>query len=122
MNQDQTAGRWQQIKGRAKKAWGELTDDDFLKAEGSIDKLAGIIREKVGDSEASIRARLADDDDGDGQWLQVKGRAKQAWGELTDDPALKARGAADQAKGKRKERVADDRSAADDLVDRPKVR
>jgi uncharacterized protein YjbJ (UPF0337 family) len=39
MNQDQAGGKWDQIKGRAKKAWGELTDDDFKKAEGSMDKL-----------------------------------------------------------------------------------
>lgn len=34
MNQDQAEGKWDQVKGRAKKAWGELTDDDLMKAEG----------------------------------------------------------------------------------------
>jgi uncharacterized protein YjbJ (UPF0337 family) len=29
MNKEQAAGKWNQIKGRAKKAWAELTDDDF---------------------------------------------------------------------------------------------
>ena len=50
MNQDQAGGKWDQIKGRAKKAWGELTDDDFKKAEGSMDKLYGVIQEKFGDT------------------------------------------------------------------------
>lgn len=58
MNRDQTAGKWNQIKGRAKKAWGELTDDDFDKAEGSVDKLRGIIQEKVGDTKETIKAKL----------------------------------------------------------------
>lgn len=58
MNQDQAAGKWNQIKGRAKKAWAELTDDDFERAEGSIDKLHGIIQEKVGDSKEKIKAKL----------------------------------------------------------------
>ena len=29
MNWDRIEGNWQQIKGRAKAEWGELTDNDF---------------------------------------------------------------------------------------------
>jgi uncharacterized protein YjbJ (UPF0337 family) len=58
MNRDQAEGKWDQIKGRAKKAWGELTDDDFKKAEGSMDKLYGVIQEKFGDTEEAIKAKL----------------------------------------------------------------
>jgi uncharacterized protein YjbJ (UPF0337 family) len=58
MNQDQAKGKWDQIKGRAKKAWGELTDDDFKKAEGSADKLYGVIQEKFGDTKEAIKAKL----------------------------------------------------------------
>jgi len=58
MNQDQANGQWNQIKGRAKKAWGELTDDDFKKAEGSVDKLHGIIQEKFGVTKEAINATL----------------------------------------------------------------
>jgi uncharacterized protein YjbJ (UPF0337 family) len=58
MNKDQAKGKWEQIKGRAKKAWGELTDDDFKKAEGSADKLFGIIQERFGDTKEAIQAKL----------------------------------------------------------------
>ena len=58
MNQDQAKGKWDQIKGRAKEAWGVLTDDDFKKAEGSIEKLYGVIEQKVGDSKETIRTKL----------------------------------------------------------------
>lgn len=58
MNQEQTEGKWDQIKGRAKEAWGVLTDDDFKKAEGSLEKLYGVIQEKVGDTREAIRAKL----------------------------------------------------------------
>jgi uncharacterized protein YjbJ (UPF0337 family) len=58
MNKDQAEGKWDQIKGRAKKAWGELTDDDFKKAEGSVDKLYGVIQEKFGDTKETIKAKL----------------------------------------------------------------
>ena len=58
MNQDQAKGKWDQIKGRAKRAWGELTDDDFKKAEGSMDKLYGVIQEKFGDTKEAIKSKL----------------------------------------------------------------
>ena len=59
MNKDQIEGQWDQIKGKAKKAWAELTDDDFLKAEGSLDKLYGVIQEKFGDAKEAIKAKLS---------------------------------------------------------------
>lgn len=58
MNQDQAEGKWDQIKGRAKKAWAELTDDDIKRAEGSADKLYGIIKERFGDTKEAIKAKL----------------------------------------------------------------
>lgn len=58
MNQDQAQGTWDQLKGKAKRIWGELTDDDFLKAEGSVDKLYGIIEERFGDAKDAIRRKL----------------------------------------------------------------
>lgn len=58
MNKDQIEGKWEQIKGAAKKAWGSLTDDDLLKAEGSLEKLYGVIHEKVGDSKEAAKEKL----------------------------------------------------------------
>ncbi|MBN1654322.1 MAG: CsbD family protein [Deltaproteobacteria bacterium] len=58
MNQDQVKGKRDQIKVSTKKIWGELTDDDFKKAEGSADKLYGVIQEKFGDTEEAIKAKL----------------------------------------------------------------
>lgn len=58
MNKDQAQGKWEQVKGKAKKAWAELTDDDFLKAEGSTDKLYGVIQQKFGDTKEAIKAKL----------------------------------------------------------------
>jgi len=58
MNKDQAQGAWDQIKGRAKKAWAELTDDDFKKAEGSADKLYGVIQQRFGDTKEAIKAKL----------------------------------------------------------------
>lgn len=58
MNTDQMSGNWTELVGRAKRAWGELTDDDILKAEGSIDKLTGIIQAKWGDTKEAVTKKL----------------------------------------------------------------
>ena len=58
MNTDQVQGEWEQIKGKAKRAWGELTDDDFLKAEGSADKLFGVIQKRFGETKEAIKAKI----------------------------------------------------------------
>ncbi|MEW6341670.1 MAG: CsbD family protein [Paraburkholderia sp.] len=48
MNNDIAKGKWKQIIGKAKTAWGELTDDELTKAEGHAEKLAGLIQERYG--------------------------------------------------------------------------
>jgi uncharacterized protein YjbJ (UPF0337 family) len=54
-------GRWDQLKGRAKQAWGNLTDDDLDVAEGNFDELVGRIKERTGESAEAIRDRLERD-------------------------------------------------------------
>lgn len=54
-------GRWDQLKGKAKQAWGNLTDDDLDVAEGNYDEMVGRIKEKTGESEEAIRERLDKD-------------------------------------------------------------
>ena len=48
MNEDIAAGKWKQMVGKAKSAWGELTDDELTKAEGRADRLTGLIQELYG--------------------------------------------------------------------------
>jgi uncharacterized protein YjbJ (UPF0337 family) len=58
VNKDQVKGKWHQIKGDAKLSWGELTDDDFMQADGSVERLYGIIQKKFGETKEAIRAKL----------------------------------------------------------------
>ncbi len=48
MNSDIFEGKWKQMKGKAKEWWGELTDDDLTRIEGSQDKLVGTLQERYG--------------------------------------------------------------------------
>jgi len=58
MNQDQAQGRWAQLKGSAKKAWGRLTGNDLKLVEGALQAHHGEIQEKVGDNTEAREARL----------------------------------------------------------------
>jgi uncharacterized protein YjbJ (UPF0337 family) len=50
----------------------------------------------------------------------LKGRAKEAVGDLTDNPDLKNEGKADRASGKAKEFVDDVKDKAEDVIDKVK--
>lgn len=58
MNKDQARARRDRLTARIKKEWGRLTDDEIRKAEGNLDELAATIREKYGDAQESIAAKL----------------------------------------------------------------
>jgi uncharacterized protein YjbJ (UPF0337 family) len=122
MNNDQIEGRWEQLRGRAKKAWAELTDDDFLRAEGSVDKLYGVIQEKVGDSQENVKKRLVALEEAETQWDELKGRARRAWGELTDDDMLKADGSAEKLQAVIHEKIGASKEAIQQKLDDLKTR
>ena len=48
-------GNWNELKGRAKQEWGDLTDDDLLYVEGKEDELLGRIQTRTGRTKDEIR-------------------------------------------------------------------
>ncbi len=55
-----------------------------------------------------------------GEMDQVKGRVKQAAGDLTDDQDLKREGQSDEAAGKLKDKFDDVKDRVDDAIDKVK--
>jgi len=53
--EDKLKGNWNQVTGKLKEKYGELSDDDITKAEGQTDQLIGIIQEKTGESKEKIK-------------------------------------------------------------------
>ncbi len=47
-----------EMKGRLKEAWGDLTDDDVKQAEGQWDQMIATIREKTGESIETISSKV----------------------------------------------------------------
>jgi uncharacterized protein YjbJ (UPF0337 family) len=51
-------GMLQQYRGKIRSLWGKVSDDDIDKARGNLDMMVGIIKQKTGEAEEMIRARL----------------------------------------------------------------
>ena len=47
-NQDVLAGKWKQVRGKAKQTWGKLTDNDLDRITGRFEELAGLVQERYG--------------------------------------------------------------------------
>jgi uncharacterized protein YjbJ (UPF0337 family) len=46
----QIKGGWNELKGKIKQAYGDLTDDDLVREEGKDDELLGKLQQKTGKS------------------------------------------------------------------------
>mgnify|MGYP006278411923 CR=1 FL=1 len=48
MDKLQIKGNWNEVKGKLKQKYGQLTDDDLSYAEGKEDELLGRLQKKTG--------------------------------------------------------------------------
>ncbi len=53
-------GDWNQVKGKLKQKYGQLTDDDLVYAEGKDDELIGRLQKKLGLARDKITKLLAE--------------------------------------------------------------
>ena len=51
-------GNWNEIKGKLKQKYGQLTDDDLAFAEGKDDELLGRLQQRLGRTKEEIRREL----------------------------------------------------------------
>lgn len=58
MNKLQFKGSWNEIKGKLKQSYGNLTDDDLVFAEGKDDELVGRLQKKLGKSKEEVRQMI----------------------------------------------------------------
>ena len=53
-------GNWNELKGKLKQQYGQLTDDDLTFAEGKEDEMLGRIQKRLGRSKEEVRKMLED--------------------------------------------------------------
>jgi len=53
-------GNWNEVQGKLKQKYANLTDDDLAFAEGKQDELIGRLQKKLGKTEDEIRKIVGD--------------------------------------------------------------
>ncbi len=51
-------GNWNEVKGKLKQKYGDLTEDDLTYAEGKEDELLGKLQKKLGKSKEEISSEI----------------------------------------------------------------
>ncbi|MEQ8240945.1 MAG: CsbD family protein [Cyclobacteriaceae bacterium] len=51
-------GTWNEVKGKLKQKYGELTDEDLTYSEGKGDELLGRLQKKIGQSKEELRSEI----------------------------------------------------------------
>ncbi|KGE87202.1 CsbD family protein [Phaeodactylibacter xiamenensis] len=52
---DKIRGNWNELKGKLKAQYGELTDDDLAYQQGKEDELIGRIQKRIGESKDEVK-------------------------------------------------------------------
>jgi len=53
-------GSWNEVKGKLKQKYGQLTDDDLMFAEGKEDELLGRLQKTLGRTKDELRSEIED--------------------------------------------------------------
>jgi uncharacterized protein YjbJ (UPF0337 family) len=70
MNRDVLKGNWTQLKGKVRRQWGKLTDDDIERIKGDRDILIGKLQEHYGRTREQAEEDLE-------RWLDAEEREER---------------------------------------------
>lgn len=51
-------GSWNEVKGKLKQKYGQLSDDDLAFSEGKADEFIGRLQQKLGKSKEDLRREI----------------------------------------------------------------
>ena len=54
VNAQTLQGNWNEVKGKLRSKWGQLTNDELQQFNGNVDQLVGTIQRKTGEARSSI--------------------------------------------------------------------
>ncbi|MFH6997149.1 CsbD family protein [Flavobacterium sp. FlaQc-57] len=60
MNTTEIKGNWNELKGKLKQKFADLTDDDLMHAEGKEDEMYGKLQQKLGKTKEEFQKLLSD--------------------------------------------------------------
>jgi uncharacterized protein YjbJ (UPF0337 family) len=59
MDKQQIKGNWNEMKGKLKQKYGQLTDDDLTYAEGKEDELYGRLQQRLGKTKEELKKEIS---------------------------------------------------------------
>jgi len=93
--QEQVIGNWNELKGKLKQKWGQLTDDELGQVEGNFDQLVGLIQRKTGGTRKEIENMVTKLNEETGGRLRQAGEKARQYvdqaGEAVRDVSERAR-------------------------------
>jgi uncharacterized protein YjbJ (UPF0337 family) len=102
--QQQLTGNWNQLKGKLKERWGQLTDDELKAAEGNYDHLVGLIQQRTGEGRQQVEQFLREFNEQSGGAMA---KAAETARQYADQAREAVRGAAQEVRYKASERYQD---------------
>jgi uncharacterized protein YjbJ (UPF0337 family) len=60
MNTTEIKGNWNELKGKLKQKYADLTDDDLMHEEGQEDEMYGKLQQKLGKTKEEFKQLLSD--------------------------------------------------------------
>lgn len=59
MNKDIIQGKWKEIKGDLRKAWGNITDDEWEQTKGDATAIAGVLQKRYGFAKEDAQQKVS---------------------------------------------------------------
>ena len=57
-NSNEIKGSWEELKGKLKQSYADLTDDDLMYEEGQEQEMWGKLQQKLGKTEKELKSLL----------------------------------------------------------------
>jgi uncharacterized protein YjbJ (UPF0337 family) len=60
INEHVLKGSWKQVKGEMQRLWGDITDDEWDRAQGNATALSGLVQKKYGLTQDEVETKFND--------------------------------------------------------------
>lgn len=94
VNQQTLQGNWNEIKGKLRSKWGQLTGDELQTFDGNVDHLIGLIQRKTGEARSAVENFL---EEVTSNGASTFGQATAAVGEYAQQAASRLKETSQQA-------------------------
>lgn len=59
INAQQLQGHWNEVRGKLRRKWGQLSNDDLAEFRGNVEELVGVIQRKTGVARDKVESYLS---------------------------------------------------------------